>query len=94
MRILPRRTALLAIAATAIAGCTTLAQDPTRVYLENLGERKVKQLYQACSDAAMEGRLSSGEIANCSIVYEVLLNQHFAGDFDALLTWSRGLSKK
>jgi hypothetical protein len=64
-------------------------QDPTRVQLESLNERDLKTLYRTCSREAIDRHLGSGEIAYCSIAYEVLMNKHFAGDFGALLAWSR-----
>jgi hypothetical protein len=63
--------------------------DPVRVRLEQLGEREIKSLYRICSRHAIERRLGSGDIAQCSVVYEVLLAQYFGGNFRALLAWSR-----
>lgn len=63
--------------------------DPARARLEQLGEREIKSLYRICARQAIERRLGSGEIAHCSVVYEVLLARHFGGNFRALLTWSR-----
>lgn len=58
-----------------------LQADPT------IGE--LKALYLRCSDAALQGRLASAEIGQCSIVYEELKRRAFDGDFDRLLAWSR-----
>ena len=52
-------------------------------------EQELKSFYRNCSRAAVAGSLSSGEIALCSIGYEVLLQRAFDGDFRALLAWSR-----
>lgn len=73
----------------AAAGDKVALNEP-RARLELLGERDLKTLYRACSRHAMDRRLGSGEIAFCSTAYEVLMKEHFAGDFDAFLAWSRG----
>jgi hypothetical protein len=46
-------------------------------------------MYLACDHAAMQGRLDSGAIAQCSVLYEELKRRAFDGDFDKLLAWSR-----
>jgi hypothetical protein len=72
------------------AGLSAVATlDPARVRLEQLAEREVKSMYRICARQAIERRLGSGEIAHCSVVYEVLLARHFGGNFRALLAWSR-----
>jgi hypothetical protein len=52
-----------------------------------LSEAQLKESYLRCSRAAVRGRLQSGEIAGCSIVYETLLKRVFGGDFRALIAW-------
>lgn len=77
--------------ATAIAGDTGFATslDSTRNRLESLPADVIKQRYLQCSAEATEHRLSGGEAALCSTIYEVLLRRHFGADFSALLAWSR-----
>ena len=48
----------------------------------------LKREYLACDRSAMSGRLSSGGIMHCSMVYEELKRRAFGGDFDRLLAWS------
>jgi hypothetical protein len=49
----------------------------------------LKRQYLSCSGAATRGRLSSGQIMQCSVIYETLKQQAFNGDFYQLLAWSR-----
>lgn len=58
-------------------------------HLETLSDERLKAFYLGCSDAATARQLGSGEIALCSIGYEMLLQRSFGGDFVALLGWSR-----
>jgi hypothetical protein len=60
-----------------------------RARLEALPETDVKAFYTRCSDASIGGRLDGGEAMACSIGYDVLLQKHFNGDFEGLLSWSR-----
>jgi hypothetical protein len=60
-----------------------------RARLEAMPETDVKAFYARCSDASSERRLDGGEAMACSIGYEVLLQKHFNGDFEGLLSWSR-----
>jgi len=59
-----------------------------RAQLEALTESELKEVYRACTRSAVAGTLGKIEIAGCSIAYDVLLNDHYKGDFDALLSWS------
>jgi hypothetical protein len=59
-----------------------------REQLEALTESDLKQVYRTCTRSAIDGTLGKIEIAGCSIAYDVLLNKHYRGDFDALLEWS------
>jgi len=57
--------------------------------MERLSESELKQFYlQCCREAAGRG-LDTGETMACSIGYDVLLKNHFGGDFHLLLAWSR-----
>jgi hypothetical protein len=58
-------------------------------HLKTLSDERLKAFYLRCSDAAIGSQLGSGEIALCSIGYEMLLKRTFGGDFMALLGWSR-----
>lgn len=57
--------------------------------LERLPELDLKSFYLRCSRAASQHALGSGEIALCSLGYEILLKRIFGGDFFALLAWSQ-----
>jgi hypothetical protein len=59
------------------------------IHLETLSDERLKAFYLGCSDAATARQLGSGEIALCSIGYEMLLKRSFGGDFMALLAWSK-----
>lgn len=50
---------------------------------------QLKHNYLVCSQRALCGEVSQGEIAICSIIYEELKLRAFGGDFDKLLAWSR-----
>jgi hypothetical protein len=63
--------------------------DSVRVRLNGMPADDVKALYVECGSEAAQRRLGSGEAAFCSIVYDVLLQRHFDGRFEALLAWSR-----
>lgn len=63
--------------------------DAMRGQLEALPAEVIKQRYLACSDEATERRMSGGQAALCSTIYDVLLKRHFGGDFGALYAWSR-----
>ena len=60
--------------------------------LHTLPESELKGAYLHCSRESTERIMGYGEIALCSIVYETVLKRIFAGDFDALLAWSRANS--
>ena len=57
--------------------------------LYRLPEQDLKAFYLQCNRAATQTSLGSGDIALCSIGYEILLERTFGGDFSALLAWSR-----
>jgi hypothetical protein len=63
--------------------------DPVRARFERLSEHELKSVYRRCNEEALAQRLGSGEIAFCAVAYEVLLKEHFNGEFEALLRWSR-----
>jgi len=50
---------------------------------------QLKSAYLVCNGAALAGRLGSGDIAQCSLVYEDLKQRAFGNDFEQLLAWSR-----
>ncbi len=96
--------ALVLIALTApIASSHFRSDDPKAIPIGNLSRTypfsnldlkdvqidDLKNDYLSCSRAAMNGQLDSAGIMRCSIVYEVLKQQAFGGDFDKLLDWSR-----
>lgn len=85
------------VAAAGFGGAITAAraegagvlEDPLRARLEQLSEQEMKAFYTRCSQAGIERHLDGGEAMACSVGYDVLLNKHFDGDFERLLTWSR-----
>jgi hypothetical protein len=66
-----------------------VSHEQVQIKLQALPEPELKEAYLHCSREATHRLLGNGEIALCSIVYETLLSRIFAGDFDALLAWSR-----
>ncbi len=50
---------------------------------------ELKSVYLACNRAVTSGRLDTGGIMKCSVVYEALKQRAFGGDFHKLLAWSR-----
>lgn len=73
--------------ATPLAHGNSSGEEPNAVPLGEL-----KRAYLACSDTAVDGRMSSGSIMQCSMVYEALKRRAFGGDFEKLLAWSRDQS--
>jgi hypothetical protein len=51
--------------------------------------RSLKAAYLRCERAAIERLLGPGDAANCSVIYEELLEVGFGGDFKRLLAWWR-----
>jgi hypothetical protein len=64
-------------------------ENPLVAALHELPEQDLKAFYLECNRAATQTSLGSGDIALCSIGYEILLKSTFGGDFSALLAWSR-----
>lgn len=48
----------------------------------------LKQVYLVCERASLAGSLGTGEVMNCSIVYEELKRKAFGGSFQRLKAWS------
>lgn len=48
----------------------------------------MKSAYLSCHRAAIDGRLESAVVMQCSVVYEELKRAAFAGDFERLLAWA------
>jgi hypothetical protein len=78
-----------AIAHDAHVASVAAPSDAARDHLNRLPADQVKSLYVACSDEADRRTLNGGEVAFCSVVYDILLTRHFGGDFHRLLAWSR-----
>lgn len=60
-------------------------------HFEQATHQELMAIYVACSNEAEARLLGAGEAAACSIAYETLKRRVFAGDFDALLAWSRSI---
>jgi hypothetical protein len=65
------------------------AEQAIRMRFQSAPARDIKQFYLQCVRESTEVRLTAGEATICSIGYDVLLRHHFAGDFEALLAWSK-----
>jgi hypothetical protein len=63
--------------------------EPDRSHIRHLSIDALKAIYLACNDGVMNGRLATGSVAACSVVYEELKERGFGGDFDRFLAWSR-----
>jgi hypothetical protein len=80
------KLAMLCILVTASVAAQA---EQDRSQIRHLAVDELKAIYLACSDDAMNGRLPTGLVAGCSIVYEDLKQRGFGGDFDRFLAWSR-----
>ena len=70
------------------------SRDPVRGAIERLSEHEIKAFYVRCSQEGAERKLDGSEAMICSVGYDVLLNKHFAGNFDLLLAWSRAQQRQ
>jgi hypothetical protein len=82
-----------------VAMLMLVASAPSMAYGESAGREldgapidALKRAYLFCSRAAVEGRLDTGAIMQCSVVYEELKRRAFDGDFDKLIAWSKAQS--
>jgi hypothetical protein len=62
--------------------------------LHELPDQALKAYYLRCERAAIQTSLGSGDVALCSLAYEILLKGTFGGDFFALLAWWRSQLKE
>ena len=69
-------------------------RDPIRDAIARLSEHEIKAFYVRCSQEGVERKLDGSEAMICSIGYDVLLNKHFAGNFDLLRAWSRAQQRQ
>lgn len=84
----------MAVAGAASAQPASAPMDAGResrliAHFEQAPQQELMEIYVACSNEAEARLLGAGEAAACSIAYETLKRRVFAGDFDALLAWSR-----
>ena len=82
------------IIATGALACAALATpmahgESAERELKQAPIDKLKNLYVECNRTAMLGRLGTGGIMHCSVVYEELMQRAFGGDFAKLIAWSR-----
>jgi hypothetical protein len=75
---------MLIASATPMAHSQSLDSELIRIPIVEL-----KRVYLACNRAAIDGRLNTGGIMHCSVVYEELKRRAFGGDFHKLLAWSK-----
>lgn len=86
MNLSLRRLAVGLMVVLASAGATGQTAPAAT---NDLTVEQLKSAYLACNGAALTGRLGSGDIAQCSLVYEDLKQRAFGNDFEQLLAWSR-----
>jgi hypothetical protein len=67
----------------------TAMAEPDRSHLRDLPVASLKTIYLGCNSVVLDGRLSTGSIAQCSVVYEELKQRGFDGDFYRFLAWSK-----
>lgn len=79
------QTATVALAAAVGAAQAQPAHDDVR----HLSVDDLKRGYLACHDASTRRVLGMGEVMHCSVIYEVLKQRAFGGDFERLLAWAR-----
>ncbi len=73
-----------------VAFTATLAHgQPPETAAEDARIEKLKRAYLSCSEAALRGRLQTGAVQQCSVIYEELKWRAFGGDFLRLFAWSR-----
>lgn len=58
------------------------ASRPDQMSVETL-----KSVYLDCERSASQSRLETGDVMNCSLVYEELKRQAFGGDFGRIRSW-------
>ena len=63
--------------------------EPPEAADEEARIEMLKRAYLSCSDAALRGRLQTGAVQQCSVIYEELKWRAFGGDFLRLFVWSR-----
>ena len=83
---------LLSAAAAAQPTCVPsewTGLDHVRGRLERLTEHELKALYLRCASASTARVLDRDDAAFCSLAADTLQQNHFRGDFDAMLAWWR-----
>lgn len=94
----PRGTALrnrikgvaCAFALVLAASAAPLAQSRSAGdALDSVSVEDLKEIYLSCSGAAVNGQLDNAGVMQCSIVYELLKQRAFGGDFLRMLAWSQ-----
>jgi hypothetical protein len=68
-----------------LLGPSAIAQSPSHA---GVPLATLKAAYLRCERAAVVGRLASGDIMLCSVVYEELKRRAFDGDFPRLKAWA------
>ena len=96
---------LCSLLTTVAAASDSVPQEPRRPApveqfaeslddMERMTEAELRQLYLQCSRAAVRGRITTGDVQLCSVVYERLLQGPFGGDFRAFLEWRRAAVRR
>lgn len=89
----PRRRLCFAariIAPTLFALTAPIAQaGPGGDTLARASIDELKRAYLSCSRAALGSQLDRAGVMQCSVIYEVLKQRAFGGEFDTLYAWSR-----
>ena len=89
MNIHPRDLSGVVILTLLILSTTsaTLAQSTAPIRTE-IPLDGLKSTYLACERTALSGRMESGAIIMCSVIYEELKHRAFDGDFPRLKAWA------
>ena len=72
-----------------LAGSRVIAQAGTP-HTPAIPLEKLKSAYLQCEQTAVSGRLGTGDIMLCSVLYEELKQRAFGGDFPRLKAWADG----
>jgi hypothetical protein len=75
-----------AIAFAIILGSVSPSQGETNA---DMSVAMLKQAYLDCESRALTQQINSGEVAQCSVIYEELKLRSFDGDWKLLWKWTQ-----
>ena len=82
------RSRAAAVALIAISLMMASPAQPATPVPTEMSVERLKSAYLECERAAVDGRLATGEIMLCSVLYEELKRRAFDGDFPRLKAWA------